>query len=125
MENLRWGDTDPSMHFRETSTNPSMHFRKANTDPLVHFRKANMENLLPVLLSTLFTISLQSLLPFSLLVFNPNINTNLVHHNEYNVICLSSNSKLSLLYSLCFILSFLFCSLPFPANGTCRERPTL
>ena len=33
MKNLRWADTKPSMHFRETNTDPSMHFRKANTYP--------------------------------------------------------------------------------------------
>ena len=58
--------------------------------------------------------------------FNSNITTNLLHHI---VSCLSSNSKLSPLYSLCFINNFLFCSkvasLQFPANGTCRKRPTL
>ena len=48
MENLRWGDTDPSMHFRETNTDPSMHFSKANMDLAMHFRKANMKFLFPV-----------------------------------------------------------------------------
>ena len=71
MENLRWGDTKPSMHFRETNTDPSMHFRKANTDLSMHFRKANTEFLLPVLLPTLFTISLPSLLLFLLPVLIP------------------------------------------------------
>ena len=37
MGNLRWANTDPSVHFR-----------KANTDPSIHFRKANMDFFLPV-----------------------------------------------------------------------------
>ena len=53
IENLRRGDTELSMHFRETNTNPSMQFRKANTDPSMHFSKVNTEFLLQVLLSTL------------------------------------------------------------------------
>ena len=32
MENLRWANTEPSVHLRKTNTDPSMHFRKANTD---------------------------------------------------------------------------------------------
>ena len=64
IDNLRWGDTEPSMHFKETNTDPSMHFRKANTDPSMYFRKANTEYLLPVLFSTLLTISLPTLLAF-------------------------------------------------------------
>ena len=114
---------EPSMHFRETNMDPSMYFRKANTDPSMHFRKANTEFLLLVLLPTLFTISLSSLLLF------PKITTNLLRNNEYNLICLSRNSKLSPLYSLCFIDIFLFfskvASLQFPANRTSRKRPTL
>ena len=43
MENLRWANTKPFMHFRETNTDPSMYFRKANTDSSMHFGKANME----------------------------------------------------------------------------------
>ena len=127
MENMMWGDTDPSMHFRETNTDPSMHFRKAIMDPPMHFKKANTEFFIPILLSTLFTISLPSLLPFTP-IFNHNITTNVLHHNKYNVICLLNNSKLSPLYSLCFIHSFIFCSkvasLKLPANGTGRKRPT-
>ena len=46
MGNLRWANTEPSMHFRKTNMDPSVHFRKANTDPFVHFRKANKEFLL-------------------------------------------------------------------------------
>ena len=46
MGNLRWADTEPSMHFRESNTDLSVHFRKANTDPSMHFRKANTEFLL-------------------------------------------------------------------------------
>ena len=83
MEILRWGDTELSMQFRETNTNtslhfrkantnPSMHFRKANTNPSMDFRKANTEFQLQVLLSTLFTISLPSLLLFFTPSFNPN-----------------------------------------------------
>ena len=69
MRNLRWANTEPSMHFR-----------KANTDPSVHFRKANKEFLPPVLLPTpnfnsKFTPS-----------FISNITINLVHHDECNVI---------------------------------------
>ena len=51
MENLRWANMEPSMHFRETNTEPPMHFRKANTDLFMHFRKANTEVLLIVLLT--------------------------------------------------------------------------
>ena len=69
MENLKWANAEPSMHFRETNAEPSMHFRETNTDPSMHFRKVitdpsmhfrevNTEFLLPVLLQTLFTISL-------------------------------------------------------------------
>ena len=58
MENLRWANTDPLVHFRKTNTGPSVHFRKANTDPSMHLRNANTEFLLPVLLP----ISLLSLL---------------------------------------------------------------
>ena len=52
MGNLRWANTELSMHFRKTNTDPPVHFRKANTDPSVHFRKADTEFLLPVLLPT-------------------------------------------------------------------------
>ena len=62
MENLRWANTKPSMHFRETNTEPPMHFRKANKDSSMHFRKANTEFLILVLLPTLLTISLSTLL---------------------------------------------------------------
>ena len=40
MENLRWANTDPSMHKRESNTDPSINFRNANTDPSMHFKKA-------------------------------------------------------------------------------------
>ena len=102
MGNLRWANTEPSMHFRKINTDPSMHFgktnmdpsvhfRKANTDqsvhfrkakkdPSMHFRKANTEFLLPVLLLTphftsMFTPS-----------FIPNITVNLLHHDDCNII---------------------------------------
>ena len=52
MENLMLGDTNPSMHFRETNTDLSMHFRKTNMDPSMHLRKANTDFFLPVLLPT-------------------------------------------------------------------------
>ena len=102
MGNLRWANMEPSMHFRKTNTDPSVHFRKANTDPSVHFRNANKEFLLPVFLPTpkftsKFTPS-----------FISNITINLLHHDECNII--SHNSKLSPLYFLCFVYSFLFCS---------------
>ena len=71
MENLRWANTEPSMHFRETNTDRSMHFRKANTNPCMHFRKANTEFLLPVLLPTVFRISLPSFLSLLLPVLIP------------------------------------------------------
>ena len=32
MGNLRWANTEPSMHFRETNMDQSMHFRKDNTE---------------------------------------------------------------------------------------------
>ena len=78
--NLRWANTEPSMHFRKTNTDPPVHLRKANTDPSVHFRKANREFLLPVLLPTnnftsKFTPSLIS-----------NIPINVLHHDECNII---------------------------------------
>ena len=47
MENLRWADTEPSMHFRETNMDLSMCLKKANTDPSMHFMKANTKFLLP------------------------------------------------------------------------------
>ena len=110
MGNLRWANTEPSMHFRETNTNPSVHFRKANTDPSMHYTKVNIEFVRPFFFPTpnftsKFTPS-----------FISNITTNLLHHDkrQYN---LSSNSKLSPLYTLCF--------LQFQSNGTCRKRPTL
>ena len=71
MENLRWANTEPSMHFGETNTHPSMHFRKANTDLSMHFRTANTILLLSVLLTNLFKIELTSLLPFLLPVLIP------------------------------------------------------
>ena len=61
METMRWANTEPFVHFRETNMDPSMLFRKANVDPSMHFRKANTKFLLPVMLSTLLTISLPSL----------------------------------------------------------------
>ena len=129
MENLRWANTEPSMHFRETNTDPSMHFRQANTDLSMHFRKTNTEIFAPRVTPNFihnFTSMFTSVFTPT---FNPNITTILLHHNEYNVSCLSSNRKLNLLYSLCFVYSFLFCSkvtsLEFPANGTCRKRPSL
>ena len=45
MEDLRWANTEPSMHFMET-----------NMDPSVHFRKANTEFVVPALLKILLTI---------------------------------------------------------------------
>ena len=69
MGNLRWANTDPSVHFR-----------KANTDPSVHFRKANTDFLFLVLLPTpnftsKFTLS-----------FHSNIPINLLHPHECNII---------------------------------------
>ena len=52
-----------SIHFRKTNKDPSMHFRRANTDPSMKFRKANAKILLPLLLPSLLTMSLQSLFP--------------------------------------------------------------
>ena len=63
MENLRWANTEQSMHFGETNTDLSVHFKKANTDPSMHFRKTNTEFLLPVLLPTLLTGLLPVLIP--------------------------------------------------------------
>ena len=78
--NLRWANTEPSMHFRKTNTDPSMHFRKANTDLSMHFRKANTEFLLTVLLPTPYFTSqfTPSLIP--------NITIHLLHHDECNII---------------------------------------
>ena len=39
MENVRWANTDPFVHFWKTNTDPSVYFRKANMDPSMHFRK--------------------------------------------------------------------------------------
>ena len=103
MESLRWANTEPSMHFRETNTDLSVHFRKANSYPSMHFRKANMEFLVPDLLPTL----LKNLLP-SLFPLYSNVTTNLIHHNKCNVICPSSNSKLGPLYSLFLYIVFFF-----------------
>ena len=106
MGNMRWANTEPSMHFRKTNTDPSVHFRKANTDCL-----------LLVLLPT------------------PNFTSKFNFQHYYQFVTSwwmqynpSSNSKLSQLYFLCLVHSFLFCSkvpiLQFQANGTCRKRPT-
>ena len=80
MGNLRWANTEPSMHFRETNTDPSVHFRKTNTDPSMHFRKANKEFLLPVLLPT---PNFTSKFTPSLI---PNITINLLQQDECNII---------------------------------------
>ena len=53
MENLKWANIEPIMHFRDTNMDPTMHFSKANMDPYKHFKKANMESFLPVLLPTI------------------------------------------------------------------------
>ena len=74
MENLRWANTEPSMHFRKTNSDPSVHFRNANVDLSMHFRKANTEFMHPVLL------------PISLLSFIFNITINLLHNGECNII---------------------------------------
>ena len=58
MKDLRWANTESSMHFSETNMDPSVHFMKVNTDPSMHFRKANMDFLVPALLPTLLTIPL-------------------------------------------------------------------
>ena len=42
-ENMRWVNTELSLHFRMANTEPSMDFRRANTEPPVHFRRANTE----------------------------------------------------------------------------------
>ena len=121
MKHLRWANTEPPMQFMETNTDPSMNFRKATTNPSRNFKKANTELFFP----SFFTCKFTSVFTTS---FNSNITTNLLHHHEYIVICLSSNSKVRLLYFLCFVHSFLLCtkvaSLQFQANGTCRKRPT-
>ena len=96
MGNLRWANTEQSMHFRKTNMNPSVHFRKANTDPSVHFRKGNTEFLLPVLFPTpnftsKFTPS-----------FISNITINLSHHDEFNII-----SQVTVNYAHC---TFVFCT---------------
>ena len=79
LENLRWANTEPSMHFRKINTDPSKHFGKANMNPPMHFKKANSEFFLLVLLPTpnftsKFTPS-----------FIPNITINLLHHDECNI----------------------------------------
>ena len=80
MGNLRWANTEPSMHFRKTNTDPSVHLRKANTDPSMQFRKANTEFLLQVLLPTPnFTSKFTPR-------FIPYITINLLDHDEYNII---------------------------------------
>ena len=78
--NLRWANTELTVHFRKTNTDLSVHFRKANTDLSMHFRKANTKCLLPVLLPTPnFTSKLTP-------SYIPNITMNLLHHDECNVI---------------------------------------
>ena len=80
MGNLRWANTELSMHFRKTNTDPSVHFRKANTDLSMHLRKANTEFFLPVfLLAPNFTSKFTP-------SFIPNITINLLHHDECNII---------------------------------------
>ena len=128
MENLRWANTESSMHNRETNRDPSMHLgRPIRICPCILERP--IQKFCSHLNSQLYSqFHFQVKFCFTA-SFNPNITTNLLHHNEYNVICLSSNSKLSPLYYLCFVHIFLFCSkvtsLQFPGNGTCRKRPTL
>ena len=41
--NLRWANTEPSMHFRRANSEPSMDFRKASMEPPMHFRRAKTE----------------------------------------------------------------------------------
>ena len=96
MENLRWGDTEPSMHFRETNTDPSMYFRKANMDPSLYFRKANTEFVaLSFTLNFIYNITSKFTSVFTP-DLNPNITTILLHHDKCNIIY--------------FVHSFLFCS---------------
>ena len=111
-----------SMHFRETNTDPYMYFRKANTDPSMHFRKANTEFLVPALFRNKLTILLTSLYLFLPPVLIPAKQ----HHNKCNVICPSSNSRLSPLYSLCVVHSFFFLQQStVPSQWNLQERPTL
>ena len=83
MGNLRWANTEPSMHFRKTNTDPSVHFRKANMDPSMHFRNVNKEFLLPVTPQVLPTPNFTSKFNQS---FIPNITIDLLHHDEFNII---------------------------------------
>ena len=114
MGNLRWANTEPSMYCRKTNTDPSVHFRKANRNPSMHFRKA-IRNF------------------WSQFYFK--VYSKIYSKHKYQFVSpwwmqynLSSNSKLSSFYFLCFVHSFLFCSkvaiLQFQANGTCRKRQT-
>ena len=73
MEDRRWANSEPSMHFRETNTDPTVHFRKASTNPSMHFRKANTEFLVPALLPTLLTIPLPCFYLFLLPVLIPTL----------------------------------------------------
>ena len=111
MGNLRWANTEPTMHFRKTNTDPPVHFRKTNTDPSMHFRKANTEFLLPIPNSQFYFSLSQHNYQFVIPWW--------VQHN------FSSNRILRPLYSLCFVHSFLFwskvASLKFQANWTCRK----
>ena len=115
MQNLRWADTELSIHFRATNMDPSIHFRKAHTDPSMNFWKANAEFLLSFLLLTLLTISLTTL-PLFFSQFKSQQNYQRVIPQKMPC-------------NLCFLHSFLFnskvASLQFPANGTCRKRLTL
>ena len=91
-------------NLRWANTELSTYFRKTNTDPSVHFRKANTNPSMHFRkANTEFCSQFYSQLTISLL----------------------SNSKLSPLYSLCFVHIFFFCSkvasLQFQANGTCRQ----
>ena len=86
MENLRWANTEPSIHFRETNTEPSMHFRKANTDPSMHFRKANTE-FWSKFTSQLYSNSTSNFISVFTPNFNPKLTSNLLHNDKGNVIC--------------------------------------
>ena len=85
MENLKWANTEPSMHFRETNTDPSSHFRKANTNPSMHFRKANRNFCCQFYFEVYSQFHFQLYFRFTT-SFNPNIITNLLHRNKCNVI---------------------------------------
>ena len=91
MENLRWANTYPIHQIRSFGLGRPIQFCPCILGrPLQNFCSPFIPNFIHNFTSS-FTSS-----------FCPNITTNWLHHNEYNVICLSCNCKLSPLYIVFF-----------------------